>query len=71
VWAECKRRAAVLFPGTLVVDFMIPSPITDDDDNYWDPRHYRVGIADRIARDLTAAAHGQASDDDRILSAPE
>jgi hypothetical protein len=71
VWAECKRRAAVLFPGTLVVDFMIPSPITLDDDNYWDPRHYRVGIADRIAGDLAAAAHGEASSDYRILSAPE
>jgi hypothetical protein len=70
-WAACKQRTATLFPGALVVDFMIPSPITDDDDNYWDPRHYRVDIADRIARDLAAAAHGRASDDDRILSSPE
>jgi hypothetical protein len=67
-WAECKRRAAALFPGALVVDFMIPSPITADDDNYWDPRHYRVGIADRLARDLATAAHGEASADYRILA---
>jgi len=70
-WAECKRRAAALFPGTLVVDFMIPSPITLDDDNYWDPRHYRIAVADRLARDLAAAAHGEASADDRVVSAPE
>jgi hypothetical protein len=71
VWAACKRRAAALHPGALVVDFMIPSPITSDDDNYWDPRHYRVGIADRIASDLAASAHGEASPDYRVLSAPE
>jgi hypothetical protein len=70
-WAECKRRAAILLPGTLVVDFMLPSPITTNDGNYWDPRHYRIAIADRIARDLAAAAHGDASADDRILSPPE
>jgi hypothetical protein len=71
VWAECKRRAAALLPGTLVVDFMIPSPITLDDDNYWDPRHYRIAIADRLARDLASAAHGDASPDYRVLSAAE
>jgi hypothetical protein len=68
VWAECKRRAVTLFPGALVVDFMIPSPITRDDDNYWDPRHYRVGIADRVADDLAASAQGAASPDYRLLS---
>jgi hypothetical protein len=69
-WAECKRRAAALFPGTLVVDLMIPSPITLDDDNYWDPRHYRVAIADRLARDLAQAANGETSADYRVLSLP-
>ncbi len=68
VWNECKQRVADLYPGALVVDFMIPSPITLNDDNYWDPRHYRVGIADRLARDLAAAARGEASADYRILS---
>jgi hypothetical protein len=71
VWAACKRRAAALVPGTLVVDLMIPSPITLHDDNYWDPRHYRIDIADRVARDLAAAAHGAASADYRVLAAPE
>ena len=71
VWTECKRRVAALaeqVPNTVVVDFMRHSPITDHDDNYWDPLHYRVGIADRIARDLAAAVRGETSDDYRILS---
>ena len=52
-------------PNMLVVDFMLPSPITDDDDNYWDALHYRVGIADRIVHDLAAADRGEASADYR------
>jgi hypothetical protein len=58
---ECKRRVAAIAdaaPGTTVVDFMIPSEITNDPTHYWDPLHYRVGIADRLARDLADAAAG-------------
>ncbi len=72
VWQECKRRVAALAaqtPNTIAVDFMRPSPITDADDNYWDALHYRVGVADRIARDLAAASAGEKSDDYRLLSA--
>jgi hypothetical protein len=72
VWQECKRRVAALAANTantIAVDFMRPSPITTVDDNYWDALHYRVGIADRIARDLAAADKGQSSDDYRILLA--
>ncbi len=29
-------------PNLLAVDFMLPSPITDVDDNYWDALHYRI-----------------------------
>jgi hypothetical protein len=39
------------------------------DDNYWDGMHYRIGIADRIARDLAAADRGEASPDYVLLSA--
>lgn len=63
---ECKRRVAVIAaatPGTLVVDFMIPSGITDDPTHYWDSLHYRVGIADRLGRDLADAAAGLPSRD--------
>jgi hypothetical protein len=71
VWNECKRRVARLaaqVPNTLAVDFTLASPITATDDNYWDARHYRVAVADRIARDLAAADRGEASADYRVLS---
>jgi hypothetical protein len=71
VWNECKRRVARLAartPNTLAVDFMLPSPITDADDNYWDALHYRVAVADRLARDLAAADRGATSADYRVLS---
>jgi hypothetical protein len=74
-WSECKRRVADLAahaPNTLAVDFMLSSPITEADDNYWDALHYRAAIADRIANDLAAAGNGASSSDYRILSpAPE
>ena len=72
VWNECKRRVAAIAadtPHTLVVDFMLPSPITTTDTNYWDALHYRIGIADRLADDLGKAALGIASGDDRLLGA--
>jgi hypothetical protein len=69
--AECKRRIgrlAAATPNTVAVDFMIPSPITSNDTNYWDVHHYRTGIADRIVADLARAARGETSDDYRILA---
>ena len=72
VWDECKRRIAALarrIPNTLALDFMLPSPITRADDNYWDGQHYRTGIADRIARDLAGAERGDESADYIILDA--
>ena len=70
VWDECKRRVVAVAeqaPNTIVVDFMLPSPITETDDNYWDGLHYRIAVADRLARDLAAADRGEASDDYRLL----
>jgi hypothetical protein len=71
VWDECKRRVAVIAeatPNAVAVDFMRPSPITMTDDNYWDPLHFTVGVADRLARDLAAANAGAASPDYRLLT---
>jgi hypothetical protein len=71
VWDECKRRVANLaqiVPNVMVVDFMRPSPITTVDDNYWDPLHYRIGVADRIVRDLVAADRGETSPDYRLMA---
>jgi hypothetical protein len=66
VWAECKRRATALArqtPNSLVLDFMLPTPITDDANNYWDGLHYRHEIAGRIVDDLAAAEQGLTSPD--------
>jgi hypothetical protein len=73
VWAECKRRAvrvarAVVRP--MVVDFLLPSPITNNDDGYWDSQHYRVAVADLVVRDLAAASRGASSPDYQILYVP-
>lgn len=70
VWHECKLRVAAMaerLPHALVVDFMRPSPITLGTDNYWDGMHYRMGVADRLAHDLAAAAHGEPSPDYVLL----
>jgi hypothetical protein len=48
ILGECKARVAQFartIPNTTVIDFMVRSPITMDDRSYWDPVHYRVGIA--------------------------
>jgi hypothetical protein len=70
-WDECKRRVADIATSTantIAVDFMIPSPITSADDNYWDGLHFRVGIADRLARDLARASRAEPSPDYQILA---
>jgi hypothetical protein len=52
------------------VDFRIPSRVTREDSNYWDPLHYRIGIADRIVAALVEASAGRESPDEfyRILA---
>ncbi len=44
--------------GAVVVDYRRPSTITTQDSNYWDPLHYRIGIAARIVDDLSAVSAG-------------
>lgn len=61
VWEECKTRAAQFVAAATnarLVDFMIESPVTREDANYWDALHYRTGIATWLARSLRAAAAG-------------
>ncbi|MBV8456385.1 MAG: hypothetical protein JO122_07195 [Acetobacteraceae bacterium] len=43
-------------PGTIALDLMRPSPIMEDDNNYWDALHDRVGVAARVASDVVLAA---------------
>jgi hypothetical protein len=71
-WAECKRRAVAFardMDHVLVVDFMLSSPITNDDQGYWDSQHFRVGVADRVARDLASSSRDEKSLDYEVLYA--
>ena len=63
-WRECKARMAAMagaVENTRVVDFMIDSPVTARDGNYWDRLHYSVEIADQLAVDLHAGGAGGAA----------
>lgn len=62
---ECKRRVVGLaeaHPRALVLDFMMPSPITTRDENYWDPLHYGVETAAEVV-DLIGRAVRQGDAD--------
>ncbi len=72
-WHACKDAIAAIVrrrPGAVLADFMIPSPITLEATNYWDQQHYRVAIAERIERDLAAAAAGRGGEDVVLLVPP-
>ncbi len=65
VAAACGERIAAIARrhGVPYVDFAIPSPITSEDANYWDPLHYRLPIAQRIIDGMKAARAGQNAPD--------
>lgn len=54
---ECKSRIVSIAKSKAapLIDFDIPSKITANDANYWDPMHYRVGVAERIVSDIGRA----------------
>lgn len=56
-YAECRRRIIDIAQTrrSQVVDFRYPSAMTLQDENFWDPLHYRVPIARRIAEAIVAA----------------
>jgi len=55
--AECKARIAQIAQArdATLVDFRRRSAVTMEDSNYWDPLHYRIGIARRVATGLREA----------------
>jgi hypothetical protein len=74
--AECKRRVAEIArrTGSTLIDFRLRSAVTMEDANYWDPLHYRVAIADRLATALLDAARGGPEPADgfyRVLNAAD
>ena len=62
LWSECKNRVSNIgstVPQVTVFDFMIRSPVTMNDSNYWDPDHYTVEIANKIEDALGYVVTGQ------------
>lgn len=65
-WDECRARIAEMArnaPNTAVQDFMIDSPITSRDENYWDPLHYSNAIAERLAHLIARGLSGKRAPD--------
>ena len=61
-WEECKMRIVKMagrHSNTVVLDFMIPSRITERDENYWDVLHYTAEIADRMVELIARGAEGK------------
>ncbi len=60
-WDACKVQAAAAtrqIPGAILLDFALPNPITLNRDAFWDPIHFRLGIANRIMADMALARSG-------------
>jgi hypothetical protein len=62
--AECKARIKTIADRhkVLLLDLRFPSAITTRDENYWDPLHYRQGIAREISDILGEAARTGTAD---------
>ena len=57
-WTACKQlaiAAAERTPNSIVLDFARPDAITLAHGNFWDPLHYRIGIANRVMQDMAAS----------------
>lgn len=61
LYRECKARVLAIAADHKVtaIDYMRESPITREDDNYWDPLHYRAAVARIIEQDLGAVLDGR------------
>ncbi|CAN7269854.1 hypothetical protein LJR009_001159 [Bosea sp. LjRoot9] len=57
----CKAalRGLAARQGATIVDYAHGSAVTEVDQNYWDPLHFRLPIARRVEADLAAVSHGQ------------
>lgn len=64
MWNACRDRIVEIagqFKNTTVLDFMIESPLTSRDENYWDPLHYSNEVAGRLADLIARGVQGQES----------
>ncbi|MEQ9488566.1 MAG: hypothetical protein RIM72_06185 [Alphaproteobacteria bacterium] len=61
-YESCKQAVSKAFAGrdnAIVVDFMQFTPITLNDENYWDGLHYRVPVTGRLVSALKDAVAGK------------
>lgn len=66
MYNACKAevvRTASRYPNTLVLDFMLRSPVTLNDASYWDPEHYRVGVASILTESIVDAMTNESDDE--------
>lgn len=62
VWEVCADRIAAIaqkFNNAVFLDFMIGSPITRKDENYWDALHTTNGVAEQVARLIATGMSGK------------
>ncbi len=72
-WAECKARVTAIagqVPNAITLDFMINSPFTTTDSNYWDVLHYTLAAADALMGDLALGANGGSSENFTVPKPP-
>jgi hypothetical protein len=74
-WDACKRsvaRVAADVPNAYVLDFLIHSPITLRDENYWDGLHYRVEAGSQVIALMADAVRRRKAESDffRYLAGP-
>jgi hypothetical protein len=63
--AACKASITAIARklGAGVIDYRIASALAVTDENFWDPLHYRIGIAQRIEMDMSDLFKGRAPND--------
>ena len=71
-YRECKARILELAERQRVgvMDYMIDSPITRVDENYWDPLHITAPVARDIEGDVAARLRGEDPPQERYIAYP-
>lgn len=66
----CKTRLAGIARdgGMTAMDYLRPSALTENDENFWDNDHTRVGFGARFATDIAAALGGSMQAPDGVWS---
>jgi hypothetical protein len=63
--AACKASISAIArkAGAGMIDYRFASQLAVRDKNFWDPLHYRTGIAQRIEQDIADLFKGRVPDD--------